>query len=225
MRTLSATLLAAQKSGRINALVKIVLTQGENEYTYTRTRIIDISRDEEGAYSHKAKVVLFNGDRALSELDFKGYQAVISRGMVTVSGEEYSAVAPLWVTDQKEDSGQGYLNVILTMEGIPNLLARDKALDSYLPDATDTKTVKTLINALMGVTSPFDTAFAGCTAYTVDYDSEDSLIDTYTPKQALRVYVGQSRLSILRKLLDYTGCVVRFGYDGHLHIFVPSTNG
>ncbi len=296
MRTLSTTLLTNQKSMNPQPRSRIVLTQGVNTYTYygdrlTRSvdnRIRKIDHDEDGAWSQRATITLANDDRVLNALSLYGYKAVIGKGAYdAVAGEEYSDKAPLWVTDQREDSlDTGELIVRLTMEGTPNLLARDKALSNFLPSASDAKTVKTYISHVMGATIPFtawvanhayvvndyvkkvasngyaykctiagtshaatepvwtttigetqpvdgtvtwecvgaDNPFVGCTAYTVDYDSEDSLIDTLTPKDSFRIYEGQSRLSVLRKLLDWTGCVGIFKADGHLHISVPNTS-
>jgi hypothetical protein len=67
--------------------------------------------------------------------------------------------------------------------------------------------------------------FAGMTAYTVEFDSEDSLIDSYTPKDAFRIYTGGTRLASIKRLLDFTNCAMRVEADGHIHIFVPTTTG
>ena len=69
MRTLSDTLSAAQKTTPKNALIKIVLTQGANEYTYTKSRIL-ISDHREESLSQKAEVLLDNSDGALTNLYF-----------------------------------------------------------------------------------------------------------------------------------------------------------
>jgi len=67
--------------------------------------------------------------------------------------------------------------------------------------------------------------FAHCTAYVVVYDSEDSLIDTYLPKDALRIQKNDNRISVINRLLGYTACVKRFEDDGKMHIFTPTTTG
>ena len=71
----------------------------------------------------------------------------------------------------------------------------------------------------------FDNPFSDCSAIAVEWDSEDSLIDAYIPKDSFRIFKGSSRLSILRRLIDYTKCIMRFENDGKIHIRVPVTTG
>jgi hypothetical protein len=66
--------------------------------------------------------------------------------------------------------------------------------------------------------------FTHCEAYTVTYDSEDSLIDAYQPQDAFQIYEGESRWAVLKKLLRYTGCEMRVEDDGEIHVFVPKIN-
>ncbi|MGA2669950.1 MAG: hypothetical protein ABSF21_00815 [Dehalococcoidia bacterium] len=220
MRTLTSTLLAAQKAVSIDALTNIVLTYSSYSYIYTRTRILDITHTEDGNLQ-SCDIVLDNSDGVLTNLDLKGYKGVLSFGAVT-SGDEYSACAPMWVIPQRFDSVPGKLVCTLSLVGICNLMADDKASESYIPDATDTKPVKTIINQILGATLA---CFSHCTAYTVVWDSEDSLINTYTPKDGFRIYAGGDRLSAVNRLLDYTKCVMRARGDGCIHIFVPTTSG
>jgi len=217
MRSLSGTLEAAQKASSIDALAKIVLT-GASTYTYDRDRILDIEHSEE-LYTYKAEVMLDNSDGALTGLDLKGYEGVISYGAVA-SGDEYSACAPLWVIGQRLESSQGRLVCILSLVGIPNLMAEDEASESYTPDEDDTETVKDLVNAILGATLD---CYDHCQAYGVVWDDEN--LTTYKPKDGFRIYVGGSRLAALRRLLDYTGLVPRFEADGKIHILKPNISG
>ncbi|MFA6307098.1 MAG: hypothetical protein WC639_04815 [Patescibacteria group bacterium] len=221
MRTLSDTLISGQKNPR-NVLVKAVLTHGITTYTYDRTRISKVDPREEEPFSHKATIYLNNSDKTFTDLDLQGFKVELSRGVTTSAGDEYSACAPLWVMSQKLNSAPGVLDCVLECVGIPNLLAEEKAESDYEPTSTDLLTVKGIIADLFDGTM---TAFASYPTYTVDWDSEDALIDVYLPKDGFRVYRGQSRLAALRRLLDYTGCAVRFGNDGHIHIFVPTIAG
>jgi len=221
MRSLSATLLAEQKQMSVTPLVKLVLTHGETTHEYDLTRILKLTHNEE-AYSHKLSVVLENADGALSALDLKGYKAALSFGLVTGEGDEVSACAPQWVLWHQLDSAPGLLRAELTCVGIPNLLAEDRASAKYLPEASDTKTVKTLIQQICGATL---SCFSHCKAYEVVFDSEDSLIGSYCPKDGFRVYVNGSRLASLRRLIDYTHCVMRFAGDGKIHILNPTITG
>jgi len=224
MRDLSETLLATQQAESIDTLIKIVLTHGASSYTYTRDRILDINHPEE-PYSQRAELVLDNSDKALKDIDLKGFKGVISYGAISSAGEEYSATAPLWVIAQRLNSvwPSGKLDCVLSLVGIPNLMSEDKASESYMPDEDDTKTVKTLINQILGATLA---CYSHCIAYEVVWeDGYDSLADTYKPKDSFRIYVGGSRLASFRRLLDYTGNVARVEADGKWHIFKPTTTG
>jgi len=221
MRTLSDTLLAAQKVADKDALYKIVLTHGENEYTYDKSRILDIDPEEE-PYSQKAKLLLSNSDGTLTDLDLKGYQGVISFGAVTGEGDEYSANAPLWVIDQQLNSSPSGLYCELSLIGIMNLLAEDRASEPYNPDEDDEDTVKDLINAILGATLD---CFSHCKAWEVVWDSEDDLIDSFQPKDGFKILTNWCRLAVLRKLLDFTKCVARPEADGKIHIFNPTISG
>ncbi|HUS04140.1 MAG TPA: hypothetical protein VMY79_01215 [Dehalococcoidia bacterium] len=222
MRTLTDTLKAAQQAGAKNVLYKIVLTKGTTTYTYGKDRILPSEHDE-AMYSHRASIVLSNHDHTLDSLDLKGFDAVISYGVVSKAGDEYSATAPLTVIDQQFDSAPNKLTCTLELEGMPNLMAEDEASDSYVPDEDADDTVKDLVNAIVGATLD---CFSLCEAYEVVWDDGyDTLADTYKPKDGFRIYTGGSRLAALRRLLDYTANVPRFEADGKVHILKPVTTG
>lgn len=221
MRTLTPTLEAEQKKESLTPLVKIVLTLGANNYTYDKSRILDTNPSEQ-PYNQKAEVVLDNSDDALTDINLKGFKGVISKGAVTSAGKEYDASAPLWVIAQQFNSSPGKLDCTLSLIGIPNLLAEDRANAIYQPDETDTKTVKTLLTEIITASLA---CYSHCKAYEVVFDSEDSLIDTYVPKDSFRIYVNGSRLAAIRRLLDYTKCVGIAKADGKFHIFQPTITG
>lgn len=222
MRSLSTTLEKAQKAGAKNALVKIVLTYDGNTYTYTKARIIDIKQTEDGS-RQSAQILLDNNDGTLTDLDLKGYQGVLSYGLTTSAGDEYSACAPMWVLAQEFDSDPNKLTCTLSMVGICNLMADDEASAKYMPADDDTKTVKTLVNEVIGATMA---CFNHCTAYQVEWDAGyDALADTYKPKDAFRVYIGNNRLSAMNRLLEYTLNVAVVKDDGKIHIMKPTTTG
>jgi len=222
MRTLSSTLESAQKAITLNPLYKIVLTKDGTTYTYDKTRILPSPHDEE-LYSHRAEIVLNNHDDEFDEKDLKGFKGVISYGIVTSAGEEYSATAPLWVIDQQFDSAPNKLNCTLILRGAFDLMADDQACQSYIPDDDDETPVKDLIDSIAGATLD---CFAHCKAFDVVWDTGyDDLADTYKPKGGFRVYVGGNRLAAIRRLLDYTSNVARWEDDGKIHILKPVTSG
>ena len=101
-------------------------------------------------------------------------------------------------------------------------MAEDRASATYAPTSADTVTVKPLITAVCRATLA---PFTHCQEYAVVYDSEDSLIDSFMPKDTFRIYQNGSRLAALRRLIDYTGCAIRWGADGNVHVFVPTVSG
>ena len=219
MRTLSDTLTAAQKTTPKNALIKIVLTQGANEYTYTKSRIL-ISDHREESLSQKAEVLLDNSDGALTSLDFKGYKGVISYGINTSAGDEYSACAPLYVIPQSLQSRPGRLTSLLSLKGIPDLLDDDRASGIYFPELADT--VKDVIAGILGATI---SVYSHCTAYTVNWDSEDAVIDSFSPKQTIRIMEGMTRKQAILLFLQFTKCMILFKADGQAYVSVPKISG
>lgn len=262
MRTLSDALLAKQKVGiGLKPRVKCALTHASlDPYTYySNDRVLKVEDHVEDYWDQHATVVLNNHDTGLNAIDLRGYQMVLSYGYYTTE-YEYSDCAPLWILPETYRSSKNErLKVTLRAVGIPNLLARDRASESYVPrftiaadeptdpapvsgdywqdsdDSTwytyngaawvagDPPTVKTLLSAVLGATlAPFD----HCHAWTVAYDSEDSLIDSFMPKDDFRVYAGMSRLACAKKLLTkYTGCMMRAKADGQIHVWVPTVTG
>ena len=138
------------------------------------------------------------------------------------SGDEYSRTAPMRVRAQELHSGRGILKCILRCIGMSQQMAEDKATAEYTQLSADTNTVQTLITAIAQVTlAPFTTY----TSFTVNYDSTDSLIGTFVPKDYFRVNLNDNRLEKIDWLLSHTGCKRREGNDGKLHILDPTNTG
>jgi hypothetical protein len=174
-------------------------------------------------YSQVATLVLHNRDHGLDDINLKGYEAVVSYGVVTSAGEEYSATASLSVVDQQFDSDPNNLICTLFLQGIPNLMAEDEASASYIPASDDIKTVKQLVEAIAEATlAPFTHTKAFEVVWDVGYDA---LADTYLPKDGFRIYEGGKRLAAFRRVLDYTANVPRFEADGKIHILKAVTSG
>lgn len=136
------------------------------------------------------------------------------------AGDEYSPRAPLRVEGQEFISSETQLICRLYLTGIPNDMAGDKAEDDYKVDNTNTQTCKDLISAIAGATLD---PFTNYTAYTVTYDSEDSLIDSFMPKDYFSVSINENRDDKIQELLNYTGCKRRAEADGAIHVLVPTT--
>ena len=224
MRVLSGTLLAAQKLKIKKDLIKLVLTDNGNTYTYYSTSGSNRIKERElveSVGSQQAKVVLDNSDKTVSGIDLRGFKAVLSGGM-TASGDEYSSHAPLYVIGQELPSIPGRLEVVLSLAGIFNLMNEDEASEEYTLEDDDSQTAKTLLRKIAGDTGvTILDCFSHCKSYEVVFDSEDDLIDTFKPADSFSILFKSNRLSKLRELLNYTDCVMRVESDGKIHILVP----
>jgi len=150
MRSLHADLLTAQRADILDPKISLAFTHGVDEENYNEDVIVSIPEHHEELYDHHAEIVLDNSAGTFTEKNYKGWKVQIKYGLVTASGNRWSTCAPLWVTVPRLDSTPGSLRCSLTLVGIPNLLAEDKASDNYLPEEDDTKTVQTLIREIAG---------------------------------------------------------------------------
>lgn len=222
MRDLSGTNLEAAQKAVGDVLCKIVLTQQGDTTTKTYgldtdNRILNLSHSEE-EWSQVAQVLIDNRDGTLTTLALEGYSGVISYGYHTTS-DEYSATAPLEVIAQKTDSMQGELVTTISLAGVFNMMGEDEASAAYTPEDTNGDTVKTILTAIANKTMA---CFSHCKSYTITFDSEDSLIDSYQPKDYFGVGFKESRLSAFKKALAYTKCKARIEDDGEIHVFDPA---
>lgn len=191
MIELSEALLRGQRARTILAkhlLIRCVLTYGNNTYTYTKTRIKELSHTRQ-SFSHKAQLMLDDTDKVLHGLNLEGYKAVISRGLITQYGEEWVDLPPLWVYGQQRDSYRDRLECSLSLEGIFDRMGKHKAEAPYTPASGDTRTVKDWLTQIISLTDPVG----------AETDVEQTESDSYMPiYDGLRFYVGQ-RLTISDK--------------------------
>jgi len=103
----------------------------------------------EEEWSQTAILRLDNFDNHFTNLDLKGFKAVISSGYTTSAGDEYSPRAPQWVMSQDLHSWRGYLVCTLSLAGMPNRLGSDKASKEYAHHSTSTKTVKSMLTEVL----------------------------------------------------------------------------
>ncbi len=225
MITLSATLEAAQKAGG-GALWKVTFTK-----TGEATRIYGVDTTNRIPQGHPikhyqddwfqtAEVTVDNRDGNLTALNLIGYKAVVEYGYNTVSGDEYQGTDSLKCIAQAPVSGFGDLLVRFSLAGKGNQLAEDEASSPFEPDSGNTDTIETIVTAIVGATMP---CFSHTEAFTVTWEltagQDDDLANIFKPADFLRVHKGQSRLEVLRQVLDYTGLDGRFEGDDALHVF------
>ena len=230
MRALSATLLAAQKGSQRTDLVKLVLSNNGTTYTHNirsgsnRIKFYDHTEVDD---RQSAQITLDNSDKTVSGRELRGFKAVLSYGITTSGGDEYSATAPLYVIGDQSHSWSGRgretgLPVTLSLGGIFNLMNEDEASESYTQESDDTNTVKTLLRRIAGDSGEtILTAYTHCQSYDITFDSEDDLIDAFIPADTFTIGFKANRLSKFKELLNYTDCVARIESDGKIHISVP----
>jgi hypothetical protein len=224
MRTLSATLLAYQKKANLKPLVKIYT----NGTYYYPPQILDIDKYDYH-WSNTAKVILDNSKNEFKDVDFVGQNVAIYWGLKTSAGDEYSQAPPYTCVAQQFISVPGGLQCILNLNGIFDMMATDYANAPYTPTEDDTLTVYDLVKLITGDETTLLDCFSHCEAIPVDWTSIDSLMDPSTgfyPKDSFRIYEGGSRLEALRRIVGYTGCVIRPKVGSNpasklLEVFVP----
>jgi len=150
-----------------------------------------------------------------------------------VSGDEYSACAPLEVIGQQQVTQfiQGQFYVLFSCEGVFDMMAKDEASAEYSPKDTNTDTCKTLLTAIANATMA---CFTHCKSYTITFEPistdyplgyDDGIINSFKPADYFRVSFRDSRLETFKKALEYTKCKARIGADGVIHVFIPTISG
>ncbi len=138
------------------------------------------------------------------------------------TGDEYSPEAPMKVDSQEFISSETRMVCRLYLLGIPNQMKQDKAESELTLTNGDSRTVKTLITAIAEKTLA---PYTNYTSFSVTYDSTDSIIDAYKPKEYFSVQINENRDDKITELLNYTGCKRRAEDDGNIHIFDPTITG
>lgn len=208
----------------------MVLTKsGQSTQTYdissTSNRILGLSHIEQ-EWS-QAAIIPVSSDSTLAALALQGYTGTISYGYNDASaGDEYSACAPLEVLAQKNDTlltgRHGQLITRFQLAGVFDFMNAEHASEKHTQTEDDTRTVKTLLTAIAERTLA---CFSHTKAYTITFDSEDSLLDTYIPADYFYIAANETRLSAFKKLLATTKSKARIEDDGELHIFDPTISG
>ncbi len=123
-----------------------------NSITYdnhSNNILVGVRKHSETEDSQTAEVVLNNSDKRFTDLNLRGLTAVISYD----EGAGFTATPTLTVMTQDDITSNGQYQTVLTLVGIPDLLAEDKASKDFVHDATDTKTVKALLTEVLDGTA------------------------------------------------------------------------
>jgi hypothetical protein len=242
MRTLSATLQAAQTALTVTPYVKFKLTSADGGTTYDYSnRILKLEHHEE-PYNEYATVVLDNHDRTIAS-DLRGYWVQIAYGYITgvsvadvegaesagnMSTAEYSYTPRLWVKNQQELSSPGNVKVILELEGMWAMLKEMQYVSSgagtalFHKDYPENTTTYTIISQLL--------AMAGLTLDAIG-DQSDGNIDVVQPSFSINaeetignVFDGWDILAtIIYRALVLTKCYLRSKTGLAFKVVYPQT--
>ncbi len=233
MRTLSATLLAKQKTGIGVPYIRVYLVAkaGTPIYDYT-TRLLYLQHREE-PFGGDANVGLDNSDLLLAS-NMKGYKLTLGYGYVTGAGNEYSNSAPLWVISHPQQSAEGkVITELVCIDSWQRLaqLTFPTGGTFNAPSASHTYTIFNLIRGVLELglyiydpVTQTDVLMSGA-GYEVVLDSSDGIIDLATYKPPYEVGQNSSYRAFVVGLLAHTKCAAKFCNDGKLHIFYPDYAG
>ena len=210
MRSVSATLEAAQSSSNRTPYVQLVLTSYDGGTSYDLSldgtygnRILLLDYSEE-AYNDYAVVILRNSDRGLPE-DLRGFWTEFGLGDVTPSGIEYSTYPRLWVKHQQTFSSAGKLYTILELEGMWSKLRETKIMLGSPPYYNISYDSSTPYEIAVAVLAQIDPAMA-LQALVED----DGIIDTFTPLFSINeTQLFEDGGSIIYRLLQMTKSFMR----------------
>lgn len=200
MRTISATLKAAQEAVSVTPYVRIYI----NSVDYS-AKLLELEH-EETAYDERAFITLQNTDRALDAVDFNGQYLEIGYGCVTGVGNEYSNTPGLWVKNQQLLSREGELICQLYCEGMWSMLRELKVLILGVAPTYDgvydgTHTVYEILDLLIQVASGFSLDALG--------SQEDTIIDTFKPVFDVNNMPYESAGQAIYRLISMTNCYLR----------------
>mgnify|MGYP001571360343 CR=1 FL=1 len=205
MRSLSATLLAAQEAVSGTPYIRLVFSKGATTYDYT-SRLKSLVHYESPYYG-EARIWLDNADLAV--VDLAGYYVDIGYGYTTGAGNEYSSAPRLWVIQQSNESEEGRLETVLYLEDIWRILREIQnvgALGATAPffDVNYDGTVDTVYAILEDVLE---------TCADVDLDAlavDDGIIGTLKPKFSINGPGGfEDIATMVYRLMNMTLCFLR----------------
>ncbi len=118
--------------------------------------LVGVRKYPQTADSQTAEAVLKNADKRFSAINLRGLTAVISFDY----GSGFIAKPTLTVMTQDDITSNGQYETVLSLVGLSDLLAEDKASKEYIHNLTDTKTVKDLLTEVLDTTAVSSTVTA-----------------------------------------------------------------
>ena len=123
---------------------------------YSNNILVGVRKNQETEDSQTAEVVLDNAGKRFTNLNLRGLTAIISYD----EGSGLTAIPTLTVVTQDDITSGGNYQTVLSLVGIPDLLAEDKASKEYIHNPTDIKTVKDLLTEVLDGTAVASTVTA-----------------------------------------------------------------
>jgi hypothetical protein len=218
MRSLSATLLAAQQAATNTPYIHLLFTSksGGSTSDYSSNlagrRIIFIDHNEE-PYNDYATIILRNNDRTISTLI--GYWTEIGYGYVTGVGNEYvgqdngdgtslPGTARLWVKHQQTFSTGGKLYELLELEGMWTMLREMELLlgtPPFYSVSYTTDTIYTILKALIETEMVWTLSALGT--------QDDTVISVFTPQFDINAIPYEKIGDIIYRLMQMTFSYLR----------------
>jgi len=219
MRTLSATLLAAQKAVSNTPYIRIYLPDYSGG-TDLSSYCIALDHIEQ-TFGGSATLLFTDATTwfcpGSAPIDLRGQRVDIGYGCHTGVGDEYSTCAPLYVRNTRLVSAEGILQVQFDCfdfwQKLQSLrVTKDAA--GPAPGWTGDKTIQEIFEELL------EAPFSG-TGMSLTIDSTDGIFDTFKPYYLSNINDPLS--NILSDLINLTNCGVRMRNDG-LHVLALPTD-
>lgn len=215
MRSITSTLLAAQKATGATPFVRIVIN-GYNLGT-TSGRLLSLVHTEE-PYRESATIVIRNDDHYLSDKDLRGEHFEIGYGHITGEGEENTDTARLWVKSQHFVSFEGKLACILICGGMWSLLRELRMMILAEPPSEEIiytdKTIYELIEMLVEQDNA-DFSLLGLGS------QDDGIINDFMPAFTINTIPFENCATVLYRLIFMTKCYLRTEANTNFRIIYP----
>ncbi len=156
----------------------------------------------------KSSITLLNWDKFLYGVNLIGKRCNISWGAQTPT-VLYSKAPTMYTISQSFSESEGSLACSISLIGMMDWLAKDKASVTYTCNGTDT--IKVLVEAVLGATlSPF----SGQKAFRIVYDTAlDGKYDIIIPGPSFKISKGDTRAYTLSRLLYMTDVKLKPGNE------------
>ena len=236
MRTLSATLAAAQLTDRTPyfdlkfyrgaSLIGDYSCSGAPTDNTAKLKYLKMNEFQYSSGGNGSETTILLNDTDRSIPDLRGCSVDIGIGDVTTEGNETAEYPRMWVKHQRLHSYPGNATVELTLEGWAEALDEEHArADNFITDPALYYLWErdTTVYAIMAAILHADVSYVPFVLDALGVD--DGIINTFQPYFELNSERNryESKLDILTRLLYMTKCYMRPLADNHLELVYPQT--